>query len=144
MTLCWIRGRLATTFLLETDSYDQFIARRRELIADQLNLFLGAGEDGEFQPPSDPHLRALNERLENIELRLRRLIEANVDESAIPPHVAEKMRPRIEDARSKSPTRVRRSPTLEAVTTTERPFDDRKTDSSGRPKRHRSRRKVIR
>jgi hypothetical protein len=31
--------------MLETDNYDQFIARRRELIADRLNMFLGVGKD---------------------------------------------------------------------------------------------------
>ena len=92
----------------QTDSYDAFLARRRELIADRLNAFLGSDTAGAPGPPSDPHLAALNERLETTELRLRQLIQATLDSGsqALPSHIADKAQRRMVDAAKKNPASI--------------------------------------
>lgn len=94
--------------LLQVDAYDAFIARRRELIADRLNAFLGTDTAGAAPAPTDPYLSALNDRLEQTELRLRKLIETTLgsDGSAVPPHVAQKMQQRMQDVANKNPSAI--------------------------------------
>src|SRR5690606_13780450 len=91
--------------LLEVEAYDAFLARRRERIADRLNAFLGSETSGSPGPPSDPHLAALDDRLEATELRLRRLIEATLKaaDGGLPSHIADKARRRMADAAKKNP-----------------------------------------
>lgn len=94
--------------LLQVEAYDAFIARRRELIADRLNAFLGTDTGGAAPAPIDPYLSALNDRLEQTELRLRKLIEMTLasDGSAMPTHVAQKMQQRMEDVANKNPAAI--------------------------------------
>jgi hypothetical protein len=95
--------------LLETSHYDEFLARRRELIADRLNFFLDVDNGGAASPRMDLHLRDLNERVERVELRLRRLIREQLrdDGSLLPPHVAQKSTERLLDAARRNPASVR-------------------------------------
>jgi hypothetical protein len=85
--------------LLGPDSYDQFLIRRRELIADRLNAFLGS-EEGRHDADLDPHLRDLDRRVERTELDLRDLVvsELGGDVSLLPPHISQKVTERIRDA----------------------------------------------
>lgn len=91
--------------LLEPSNYDAFLVRRRELIADRLNAFLGFdGNDATML--ADPVLRALDQRVEAVELRLRELIvlELDGDATLLPPHVAQKINERISSAVRKNPS----------------------------------------
>ncbi len=94
--------------LLEVEAYDAFIARRRGLIADRLNAFLGTDTGGAAAAPADPHLSALNQRLERTELRLRSLIDDRLssDPSALPPHIGQKLMQRMGDAAKKNPASI--------------------------------------
>ena len=98
--------------LLEPANYDAFLIRRRELIADRLNAFLGVETDG-ATPLVDPVLRALDQRVEGIELRLRELIvlELEGDPGLLPPHVAQKIDERVSSA-------VRRNPGIASMVAT--------------------------
>ena len=101
--------------LLEVDEYEAFLARRRELIADCLNSFLGPDREDGSRWERDTVLRALDERVEEVELRLRKLISATVDgSSALPPHVQQKMNERIESALRKNPGMAASTQSLEA------------------------------
>jgi hypothetical protein len=95
--------------LLETANYDRFLAKRRELIADRLNSFLGGDDEDAGYFHLDPQLRDLNERIERVELRLRRVIEEKLsnDPSLLPPHVAQKVQERLTDAARRNPGRIR-------------------------------------
>lgn len=94
--------------LLGVDAYDAFLTRRRELIADRLNAFLGSDTTGSPGPPSDPHLAALDGRLEATELRLRTLIEATLKGGGeeLPSHISDKAQRRIADAAKKNPASI--------------------------------------
>ncbi len=91
--------------LLTVEHYDAFLVRRRELIADRLNTFLGVATGGARQTTTDPHLRYLDERVEAVELNLRTLLagELNGDLSALPPHVQQKADERVRSAARKNP-----------------------------------------
>ena len=91
--------------LLEPENYDRFLARRRELIADRLNMFLGADIEGARLAPEDPHLRDLNRRIEDMELRLRDFVATTLSANgdSLPPHIEEKVRKRIADAGRNNP-----------------------------------------
>lgn len=101
--------------LLQVDNYDAFLARRRELLADRLNTFLGSHTGDAPLAPIDPQVRDLDQLVESVELKLRRLIanEAQANESSVPPHVDEKIRSRMADAVRKNPASVGKSPSLE-------------------------------
>lgn len=92
--------------LLEVEHYDEFLARRRELIVDQLNAFLGGDSEGTPQPERDPVLRALDDRVEAVELRLRAVLAQTLDGdvSQLPPHVAQKINERVAAAVKKNPS----------------------------------------
>jgi hypothetical protein len=101
--------------LLEPDNYDQFLVRRRELIADRLNMFLGTDGAGAPRLQLDPHLRDLDQRIEDVELRIRKLVAKKLqgNESAFPGHIEEKIASRIADIARKNPAAVEQNPTLE-------------------------------
>jgi hypothetical protein len=100
--------------LLELDSYESFLIRRRELIADRLNAFLGVEQNG-ATPVADPVLRALDERVEGVELRLRELIVLKLaaDSSLLPSHIALKINDRVSAAVRKNPSLASSVETLE-------------------------------
>ena len=100
--------------LLEPNHYDAFLARRRELIAERLNSYLGVTGQGRPERPRDPHIRRIDERIEQVELRLRALIvEALDDEPAeLPPHVQQRIGERVESAARKNPAVSSSSPNL--------------------------------
>ena len=105
--------------LLDVARYDAFLGRRRDLIAECLNAFLGPDRDGGSHWERDPVLRTLDERIEEIELRLRALVTAGVDgdPSAIPPHVQQKINERIAPALRKNPSLAATTQTLAAKLT---------------------------
>jgi hypothetical protein len=92
--------------LLEPANYDAFLTRRRELIADRLNAFLGIDAGGQTDLISDPTLRALDQRIEAVELELRELIVQELDGDAdrLPPHVTQKINERVTSAARKNPS----------------------------------------
>ena len=57
--------------LLEVEHYNEFLTRRREMIAARLNEILGTDTGGRTQSKLDPELRRLDSRIESVELRLR-------------------------------------------------------------------------
>ena len=72
--------------LLEVKDYNQFLTRRREMIAARLNEFLGTDTRGRTESSQDPELRRLDGRVESVERRLRSLIanELGGDISLLP------------------------------------------------------------
>ena len=100
--------------LLDATNYDDFLLRRRELIAERLNAFLGLDGQG-VAGLSDPVLRALDQRIEAVELRLRDLIalELDGDLGLLPSHVAQKINDRVASAVRKNPSLARTASTLE-------------------------------
>lgn len=91
--------------LLEPANYDAFLVRRRELIADRLNAFLGP-DSNSSTALADPVLRTLDRRIEAVELRLRELIarELDGDPSRLPTHVTQKIDERVSAALRKNPS----------------------------------------
>jgi hypothetical protein len=74
--------------ILAPDNYTAFLATRRELIAERLNEYLGTTGHLEMSPPRDPHLARLDERIEIVELQLRRLIGERLGDSRrLPRHI---------------------------------------------------------
>ncbi|MGA7614034.1 MAG: DUF262 domain-containing protein, partial [Thermoanaerobaculia bacterium] len=102
--------------LLEVGQYDTFLSRRRDLIADCLNAFLGPDREGGAPWERDPMLRTLDERVEEVELRLRELIASTLEgnHSALPPHVQQKITERVTTAARKNPTIEATTQSLEA------------------------------
>jgi hypothetical protein len=92
--------------LLDPNHYEAFLARRRALIADRLNSYLGVAGRGRPEPSRDPHLRRTDERVENVELTLRDLIVERLDgdPSVLPPHVEQKIDERLQSAARKNPS----------------------------------------
>jgi hypothetical protein len=88
---------------LENDDFDEFLTWRTEHLADALAE--ECGEFGATAEPVDPRRARLNARVEAIELRLRRLVDARLDgdTSRVPQHVARKVTERIDVARRKQP-----------------------------------------
>ncbi len=92
--------------LLDPANYDEFLARRREMIAERLNTFLGTDRLGRGDLNADPALLALDQRVEDVELELRQLILRRLDDdsSLLPPHVAQKIGERMDSAARKNPS----------------------------------------
>jgi hypothetical protein len=103
--------------LLEVEHYGEFLQRRRELIADHLNAFLGDISHGTPEPKRDHALRALDDRVEGVELRLRNLLAETLegDASQLPPHVAQKIKERVAAAVRKNPVVGPSTKTLQAM-----------------------------
>ncbi len=101
--------------LLEPANYDAFLVRRRELIADRLNAFLGV-EESAATAAADPVLRSLDQRIEAVELQLRKLIvlELEGDPNLLPAHVAQKINERVSSATRKNPSLAAVVRTLES------------------------------
>jgi hypothetical protein len=91
--------------LYEPSNYDQFLARRRELIADRLNAFLGTDGSDAAGSNSDPYIRDLDSQIERVELAIRALIatELDGDTALLPGHIGQKLSAKIADARRKNP-----------------------------------------
>ncbi|MEO7262901.1 MAG: DUF262 domain-containing protein [Jatrophihabitantaceae bacterium] len=91
--------------LLEAGNYDQFLSRRRDLIADCLNLFLGTDGMGASEPNRDPYVRQLDARVEQVELSIRALVvnALDGDSALVPSHIAQKVNDRVFDAIRKNP-----------------------------------------
>jgi hypothetical protein len=88
---------------LMKDDFDSFLTWRLERLEEVL-----ADKTGKAEPPAAtvvPHLRALDTRIEQVELALRQLILERVsgDVSVLPSHVLQKMRERINIAARKQP-----------------------------------------
>lgn len=87
---------------LARDDYDAFLVVRTETLDEALTLRAGTGG-----PSSDidPHRARLDARIEAIELELRDLIRATIDEDeqAFPPHVIQKAMERVRAAARKHP-----------------------------------------
>ena len=93
--------------LLKPESYDAFLARRRELVADRLNEYLQTTGHLEPERPRDPQLRVLDERVETIELKLRALISDEVaDINDLPSHVAANLKARHQTDERRNPGAV--------------------------------------
>jgi hypothetical protein len=92
--------------VLDEATYDDFLVRRREMIADRLNAFLGTDTGGRTDLIADPALRALDQRIEAVELELRELIVQELDGDAgrLPPHVNQKINERVTSAARKNPS----------------------------------------
>jgi hypothetical protein len=88
---------------LNDDDFDAFLVWRTERLADTLRERTGAG--GSSPAQIDPQLARLNAKLEKVELALRELIVARLenDESRVPDHVKQRVSPRIESAARKNP-----------------------------------------
>jgi hypothetical protein len=93
----------ALTILLRNpftpDDYDAFIGERQRTIQDAIeNLLIKERLDLE------PQLRALDGKVESVELRLRRLVleTLNEDQTQIPPHIVQKVKERIAGALKKN------------------------------------------
>ncbi len=91
--------------LLDPAEYDAFLSRRRDLIADRLNAFLGTQGRGRPEPIRDPVLRQLDDRVEAVELDLRRVVVERLDGDAsrLPPHISESVAGKIRAASRKNP-----------------------------------------
>ena len=90
--------------LLEPERYDAFLIARREMIAERLNEYLGTTGHLETARPRDPHLTALDERIENVEMQLRALISDRVDDLArLPRSILDHITGRREDERRRNP-----------------------------------------
>jgi hypothetical protein len=91
--------------LLEPTSYDRFLAARRDLIAERLNLFLGTSSLERGHERVDPRLRELDEQLSAVELRLRKLIndELGGDRTLLPTHVSQRISERMAAKRRSNP-----------------------------------------
>lgn len=94
--------------LLMRDDFDAFLTWRLERLDEAL-----AGKTGRTGAPVLPvpsHLRALDARIEQIELALRRVIgeRLNGDGGLLPPHVIQKVRDRVEVASRTQPSLARR------------------------------------
>jgi hypothetical protein len=92
--------------LLAPANYDEFLVRRRDLIVDCVNAFLGTDTRGRTDFNRDPALRSLDERIEAVELDLRDLIVRRLDDdtSHLPIHVAQKVDERVTAAIRKNPS----------------------------------------
>jgi hypothetical protein len=100
--------------LYELSRYDQFLSRRRELIADRLNAFLGTDGAAGIVSNADPYTRDLDAHIEKVELAIRAIIAARVDGdiSVLPTHVSEKLHGKTQDAVRKNPSLA---PSLESL-----------------------------
>ncbi len=101
--------------LIEIERYDRFLARRREQVAEQLNVFLGTEGRGRPEPRLDPHLRQLDDRVERIELDLRRLLVRDLDGTLdqLPGHIIQNVKDRVRSAERRNPTIAGGHQTLE-------------------------------
>ncbi len=101
---------------LEADDFDGFLAWRLENFTEAL-----ADKAGKVAPPPPsvaPHLARLNARVEAVELELRELIVARLedDPARLPPHMVQKARERIEQVeRSRPGTPVNGSRDLDGL-----------------------------
>jgi len=107
----WFPGRRradSLTFSLERDDFDAFLSWRLQHL-DQL-LAQKTGQTGAPVPPMPPHLRTLDARIEEVELALRKVIGERLDGDSerLPPHVAQKVRERINAASRKQPAVTQR------------------------------------
>ncbi|MEA2445771.1 MAG: hypothetical protein QOJ12_3063 [Thermoleophilales bacterium] len=93
---------------LETDDFDAFLTWRLEYL-DEL-VAQKAGQTGAPVMPVPSHLQKLDARIEEVELALRALVgeRLNGDGSQLPPHVAQKVRERIDAASRKQPAVAQR------------------------------------
>ena len=91
--------------LLDAANYDQFLVRRRELIADRLNAFLGTDTRGRVDLDRDPGLADLDKRVERVELELRTLVGDQLagDRALLPIHVAQRIDDRVAGEARKNP-----------------------------------------
>jgi hypothetical protein len=91
--------------LLNADHYNEFLIRRRELIAERINSFLGTEGLGQPDTERDPRRRELDQRVERVELRLRSLIDQVLtgDEKLVPSHIAARVNERIAAAVRRNP-----------------------------------------
>jgi hypothetical protein len=91
--------------LYELSNYDQFLARRRELIADRLNVFLGTDGGVVAGSNSDPYVRDLDTQIEQVELAIRDFIatQFDTDTTLLPRHISDKLYAKVRDAARKNP-----------------------------------------
>ena len=94
---------------LEADDYDAFLTWRLEHL-DEV-LMHKTGQTGAPEAPVPSHLHKLDTRIEEVELALRQLIDdrLNGESAQLPPHVAQKVRERIDTASRKLPAATRRA-----------------------------------
>jgi len=81
------------------------LGRRRELIADRLNMFLGTDGMRVSGPEPDPYVKQLDARVERVELSVRALIETELggDATLLPSHITERLRDKVNDAVRRNP-----------------------------------------
>jgi hypothetical protein len=92
------------TELLEPENYNGFLARRRELIAERLTEYLETTGHLEPDRPRDSRLRLLDERVETIELQLRKLAGDQVgDIDELPQHVVANLKARRQADERRNP-----------------------------------------
>ena len=103
--------------LYEPSNYDQFLARRRELIADRLNAFLGTDGGDISGSNSDPYVRDLDTQVEQVELGIRDLISTQLDADAalLPRHISDKLHNKIGDAARRNPAAATNLGALHAI-----------------------------
>jgi hypothetical protein len=92
--------------LYEVSNYDRFLARRRELIADRLNTFLGTNVADMIGCSSDPYIRDLDSQIERVEVAIRRLVAAElaVDATPLPGHISSKVQEKISGVVRRDPS----------------------------------------
>jgi hypothetical protein len=103
--------------LYEPSNYDQFLARRRELIADRLNAFLGTDGADISGSNSDPYVRDLDTQVEQVELGIRDFIttQLDADTTLLPRHISDKLHAKISDAARKNPAAATHPTALHAL-----------------------------
>ena len=88
---------------LATDDFDEFLSWR----VDELGVALAEASGQGGSPPDavDPRRERLDSRIEDTELRIRRLIEGRLDgdTALVPSHLAQRVRERIDAARRRRP-----------------------------------------
>lgn len=91
--------------LYDPSNYEEFLARRRELIADRLNVFLDAHGATAARSNSDPYIRDLDTQLERVELAIRRLVATTLagDTALLPGHILEKLNAMVKGVARKNP-----------------------------------------
>jgi hypothetical protein len=103
--------------LYEPSNYDQFLARRRELIADRLNAFLGTDGGDISRSNSDPYVRDLDTQVEQVELGIRDFIatQLDADTTLLPGHISQKLHAKISDAARKNPAAATHPAALDGI-----------------------------
>jgi hypothetical protein len=87
---------------LMADDFDEFLDWRQQTLEEALAAMTGGGHAQDVRPPERS---ALDERVEGIELGLRRIILETLtrNQSTLPPHIGQNVHKRIVSARRRKP-----------------------------------------